>query len=267
MTRLLWLCTIACGCAAQPVIIDGKPVPRVSLDYAGQPFVVRLSDGHPDPGSPSGGTRGFGGRISGNVCGIDVVYDVEHRGDVTRLTGFIDNGAFESTFEVRDVDELARVITGNLARGIFGVSVELRVDRLRGAVGLRSFDLRRSGDVYAGSVDYTSGSRAGNRSRATIEVRGAEALWSLPPSAQAAVLPALLSCYGDELEDKLQPKIVVGFGGRQTWESAHVSALYHAGESGANGNTAQAFDARGGFGSNLPSGAQLSAPGTASGGH
>ena len=42
------------------------------------------------------------------------------------------------------------------------------------------------------------------------------------------MLPALLTCYGDELEGNRRGSLIVGFGGLQTWEGKHVSAIYHA---------------------------------------
>ena len=80
------------GCAPSMVEIAGKQVPRLDLDFIGQPFVVRLSGAYPAPGSPSSGLHASGGRISGNVCGLDFTYDIQHDGTRTRLTGFLDDG-------------------------------------------------------------------------------------------------------------------------------------------------------------------------------
>ena len=90
MHRFLLPLLLVCGCAPTTAYVDGKPVPRLDMDFVGQPFVIRVSAAHPKPGSPSGGLRDFGGRISGNVCGLDITYDVQHDGTRTRLTGFVD---------------------------------------------------------------------------------------------------------------------------------------------------------------------------------
>jgi hypothetical protein len=209
------------GCAPSTVLLAGKNVPRLDLDYIGQPFVVRVSSAHPQPGSPSGGLRGFGGRVSGNVCGLEITYDVQHDGDKTRLTGFIDDGAFESSLEVRD-QGLSRLITGRLTDRGGGVSLDLRKNHLFGNVGLRVFALARKDDQYIGSVKISQSVQA------QAIINGADELWTLPPAAQAVVLASLLTCHGDELEGAMRGSFIVGFGGRQTWEGKHVSAIYHS---------------------------------------
>ena len=222
MRKLLLPLLLLSGCAPTSAVVDGKTVPRLDMDFVGQPFVVRVSAAHPKPGSPSGGLRDFGGRISGNVCGLDVTYDVQHEGSRTRLTGFVDEKQTDSRLEVRDVDGVSRQITGSLdSESGTAVNLDLRKNAIRGNIGLRTFDLGRDGDRYVGSVKVV-----GMTTAATIN--GADDLWTLPPAAQAVVLPALLTCYGDELEQNKRGAFVVGFGGRQTWEGKHVSAIYHA---------------------------------------
>jgi hypothetical protein len=223
MRRLLLPLILAAGCAPTTAVVDGKAVPRLDMDFVGQPFVIRVSGAHPRPGSPSGGLRDFGGRISGNICGLDVTYDVQHEGDKTRLTGFVDEKQVDSRIEVRDVEHVSRQITGTLdSESGTAVNLDLRKNAIHGNVGLRQFDLGfdRAGDRYIGSVKV-----AGITTSATVN--GASDLWTLPPAAQAVVLPALLTCYGDELEQNKRGALVVGFGGRQTWEGKRVSAIYH----------------------------------------
>jgi len=209
------------ACAPTTAMVDGKPMPRLDMDFVGQPFVVRVSGAHPRPGSPSGGLRDNGGRISGNVCGLDITYDVAHDGDRTRLTGFVDENQSDSHLEVKDVEGVSRQITGTLdSKSGTAVNLDLRKNAIRGVVGLRTFDLGRDGDRYIGSV------KVGTIVTAAT-VNGADDLWTLPPAAQAIVLPALLTCYGDELEGQQRGAFIVGFGGRQTWEGKRVSSIYH----------------------------------------
>lgn len=208
------------GCAPSMVEVAGKQVPRLDLDYIGQPFVVRLSGAHPAPGSPSSGLHSSGGRLSGNVCGLDLTYDVQHEGDKTRLTGFLDDGAFETSIEVRD-SGMSRLITGRITDRGGGVSLDLRKNHLFGNVGSRTFEMARKDDQYIGSV------RISESLVAAATINGADELWLLPAAAQAAILPALLTCYGDELEGTMRGSLIVGFGGRQTWEGKRVSAVYH----------------------------------------
>src|SRR5204863_3880444 len=105
---LLLLCVA--GCAPTQAVVDGRTVARLDMDFVGQPFVVRVSAAHPRPGSPSGGLRDFGGRISGNICGLDLTYDIQHAGDHTHLTGFVDENQMESRLDVKDVQGISRQI-------------------------------------------------------------------------------------------------------------------------------------------------------------
>src|SRR3954462_9612057 len=108
----LLTCLFAFGCAPSSAYVDGKTVPRLDMDFVGQPFVVRVSAAHPRPGSPSSGLHDFGGGISGNICGLEVTYDVQHVGDHTPLTGFVDEAQLESRLDVKDVQGVSRQITG-----------------------------------------------------------------------------------------------------------------------------------------------------------
>lgn len=220
MRRLLLSLLVVAGCAPTTAVVDGRQVPRLDMDFVGQPFVVRVSAAHPKPGSPSGGLKDFGGRLSGNICGLDVTYDIQHEGDHTHLTGFIDE-QLESRIDVKDEHGVSRVITGTLDSRGGGINLDLRKNSIRGNVGLRQFDLGRDRDRYIGSVKITN-------MTTSVTVNGADDLWTLPPAAQAAVLSALLTCHGDELEANKRGALVVGFGDHQTWEGKHVSALYHS---------------------------------------
>jgi hypothetical protein len=219
MSALLSL--LAVGCAPTTAVVDGRTVPRLELEFGGQPYAVRLTAGHPRPGGASSGLRDYGGRISGNVCGLDIAYEVQHEGDRLRLSGFVDDQTLASSIVVSDGGGVRRQIEGNLAANGGAVTLDLRYNSVRGNVGLRVFDLGREGDHYIGSVTI------GQSLRALARINGADALWQLPPSVQAVVLPALLTCGGDELEDQLRGALVVGFGGEQTFEAKRVSSLYH----------------------------------------
>jgi hypothetical protein len=212
---------VALGCAPTTAVVDGRTVPRLDLEFGGQPYAIRLSAAHPRPGGASSGLRDYGGRITGNVCGLDIAYEVQHEGDHLRLSGFIDDQTLASTIFVRDDGGVRRTIEGNLATSGGAVTLDLRYNSVRGNVGLRSFELGRQGDHYIGAVTI------GQSVRALARINGADALWQLPPAVQAAVLPALLTCGGDELEDQMRGALVVGFGGEQSFEAKRVSSIYH----------------------------------------
>jgi len=230
---LLLSLPVAAGCAPTSAVVDGRTVPRLDLEFGGQPYAIRLSAAHPRPGGASSGLRDYGGRITGNVCGLDVAYEVQHEGDHLRLSGFVDDQTLTSSIIVNDDGGVRRLITGNLAANGGAVTLDLRYNSLRGNVGLRVFELGREGDHYIGAISV------GHSLRALARINGADALWQLPPSVQAVVLPALLTCGGDELEDQLRGALVVGFGGEQTFEAKRVSSLYHVVPQDAQSSIAQ----------------------------
>ncbi len=218
--RWMLFAALVAGCSPTTAVVNGKTVPRLDMDFYGQPFAVQVTGAHPQPGSPSGGLRDFGGHVSGNVCGLELTYDVMHQGDHTHMTGFVDDGSFESTIDVHDEKGVTRRIVGRLAeQGT--VDLELRKNHIYGVVGQRQFAFGRRGDQYVGWLKV----RQSIVAKATIN--GAPDLWTMPAAAQAVVLPALLTCYGDAIEDRLGNNFQIGFGGHQSWEARHVSALYH----------------------------------------
>src|SRR4051812_3616583 len=151
---------LASACAPATAVVDGRTVPRLDLEFGGQPYAVRFSAAHPRPGGASSGLRDYGGRIIGNVCGLDVAYEVQHEGDHLRLSGFIDDQTLASTLLVTDVGGVSRDIRGNLASNAGSVTLDLRYNSIRGNVGLRAFDLGREGDHYIGSITIGQSLRA-----------------------------------------------------------------------------------------------------------
>ena len=61
------LALASCAGSAAPVIIDGVPTARTTMEFAGNPYSIRHTAAHPRPGSPSSGVKGDGGAIAGTV--------------------------------------------------------------------------------------------------------------------------------------------------------------------------------------------------------
>ncbi|HEX4462565.1 MAG TPA: hypothetical protein VIA18_31525, partial [Polyangia bacterium] len=197
MRKLVFVALVA-GCSPTTAVVAGKTVPRIDLDFYGQPFAVEVTNAHPEPGSPSGGLRDFGGHVSGNVCGLELSYEIVHDGDKTKAIGYVDNNnAFESTIYVHDETDMTRKIGGRLAEQGGTIDLTLRKNHIYGVVGQRQFAFGRRGDQYIGWLKI----RQSVLAKAVIN--GAESLWTMPPATQAVVLPALLTCYGDNIEDHL----------------------------------------------------------------
>lgn len=223
MKRFVYMAVLAAataGCAPTTAIVNGKEVPRLSLAFTGRPFSVKHLRAHPEPRGPSSGLKDDGGHVTGIICGLDVLLDVKHMGDRVRLEGFIDN-TLSANLEVRDV-EGERVITGNLgaSAGVAAVELHLSQAGLRGRVGQRAFLMEIDGDRYVGKL------RINDTRIADATVEGREALWAMPAADMAAVLPALLTCYGGRIENDVRNPLVVKIGGEAGAEPPQTSTLY-----------------------------------------
>lgn len=222
--RQIALAALLAGCAMTPktAIVDGREVPRLALEYNGQPYSVKHEGAHPQPGSPSGGLRDSGGSIRGRVCGMLVDFDVTHKGDHVQLVGSIDNRT-DAAIDVAD-DGGMRHFTGHL--GGLAVDFIAGTGGMQGHVGIRVFAVEATA-----SNDYRGDMRipgmfdpGGGKQSIGITVQGRDALWSMPPADQAAVLPAILTC--GNTQHRIIDDIVIGFGGRPTDRPPETSAVY-----------------------------------------
>ena len=211
------------GCASVPktAVVDGKEVPRLTLEYNGNPFSIKHEGAHPRPGGASSGLSDNGGLIHGRVCGMFIEFDVTHKGDHVQLVGSIDN-RMPTAIDVAEQNG-QRHFTGNL--GPLGVDFVAAPGGMQGHVGIRVFAIERAEDEYRGfmripgTLDINGG-----KQRLGITITGAQALWSMPPADEAAVLPAIFSCGSTQMSviDALE----VGFGGTATDRPPETSAVY-----------------------------------------
>jgi hypothetical protein len=211
------LVLFACASTPSTVIVDGRIVPRPTLDFRGQPFQVRHARAYPNPGSPSSGLRDAGGDIEGRVCGMSIDYAVAHKGDRVELSGNID-GPVPSAITIRE-DGQARSFDGKLG----GMTVALRLGEstLGGRVGPREFELHASGDLLTGLMRAK-----GLIDPLAVEVRGLQALHDMPAADQGAVLPGLLACALGAGRFQAVSTLTVGFGGAMTDMPSQTSSLY-----------------------------------------
>ena len=219
---------LAAGCVTTPktAIVDGREVPRPTLEFSGQPFTVKHEGAHPRPGGPSSGLHDPGGAIRGRVCGMLVDFDVVHKGDHVQLVGSIDNH-IPAAIDVSD-EKGARHFTGNL--GGLGVDFLLVPREMQGHVGIRVFALDASGDRYEGFMRVPGTlDISGGKQRAGVVVDGREALLAMPAADQAAVLPALMTCSGMQFQTGESPGLSVGVGGEATDRPPETSAVYTKG--------------------------------------
>jgi hypothetical protein len=224
LVRSIALLLSLAGCATVPktAVVDGKVVPRLTLDFTGQPYQVEHDGAHPAPGKPSGGLRDAGGRIHGNVCGMFVDYEVTHKGDHVQLVGSIDN-VTDAAIDVAD-ERGMRHFTGHL--GALAVDFIAGTGGMQGHVGIRVFAVEATHDGdYAGDMRipgmYDPG---GGKQSVKLTLHGREALWAMPAADQAAVLPAILTC--GNTQNRMVSDVTVGFGGAPTNAASETSAVY-----------------------------------------
>ena len=63
------------GCVITPktAIVNGREVPRPTLEFFGQPYTIKHEGAHPQPGGPSSGLSVAGGGIRGRVDDMKIV--------------------------------------------------------------------------------------------------------------------------------------------------------------------------------------------------
>lgn len=220
MRILILAALLSAACASAPLtaVVDGREVPRLTLEFNGQPYTIRHERAHPRPGGPSSGLNVAGGDIRGRVCGMNIDYDVSHRGDHVQLVGSID-GRISSELSVRDEGD-ARTFDGAL--GPMGVTLVLRPESLQGHVGRRVFALE------PGEDDTMHGfMRSPNVLGASpIVIHGRSVLAAMPAADQAALLPNLLTCATSSSQYRVVTTLVLGFGGEVTDRPPQTSSVY-----------------------------------------
>ena len=189
------------GCATAP---SGPAV-----HYAGEPFDLEQRPG----------------RISGQVCGMDLMLDVQERAGNVQLTGFID-GSMPVELTAKDVTD-GRRVTGRIGNnaGSSAVDVKLTAIALTGRVGFRNFDLHASptpgDDTLAGTMRI-----AGAQDPAEARVDGRSKLAALSPAVQAALVPTLLECNVQRVGQWGRSSLLVRVGGPAGALPHESSALY-----------------------------------------
>lgn len=222
MKRILApLLLAACAATPRTAVVDGRVVPRPTLEFFGQPYSIKHEGAHPRPGGPSSGLKDVGGGIRGRVCGMLIDFDVMHKGDHVQLVGSIDNH-IPAAIDVSE-ERGARHFTGNL--GSLGVDFVLVTGEMQGHVGIRVFALEVAGDRYGGFM-RVPGTFDINQ-RIEVSVNGRDALLAMPAADQAAVLPALMTCSGKQ--SVMGEPLRVGIGGEATDRPAETSAVYTQG--------------------------------------
>ena len=230
MSRLVLLvCSLLSGCAPTTAIIAGRKVARLDLELTGRHYSIRHRGAHPLPGGPSSNLTDAGGSLSGRSCGMDLEFDVGHRGDHLQLIGFID-GDTPAQLQVREESPGVHLINGKLGR--VGVEYKLAAEWAQGYVGTRVFSLAASGDALAGHMKFPgliSRIQSQGQGAVPILVAGRGELWSIPPAAQALIFTTLMTCWMQHSDVAIAGGLNLQIGGPPADAPRSSSSLYRGG--------------------------------------
>jgi hypothetical protein len=217
-TKLASMVLLACAlpaCASQ----SAAHKQSATLGYSdGRYFAVTHELGDTSVVEPNGGLHANGGRVVGQVCGIDVDFHGEYWGNRLDVSGFTQldarfaatRGSAPVRFDVRD-GERGRQIFGTRSAPnvpLYPIEIYLKPDSLVGTVGLRHYELTRTaGDDLLGTVRTPT--YFGEQTLPFV-IRGASELWSMPAADQAVLVPFMLSCLERVPGDRRVERIVLG---------------------------------------------------------
>jgi hypothetical protein len=159
-----------------------------------------------------------GNRVSGLVCGLNVEYSVQQRGDGVLVSGF---GGRSQFIQVRD-DNGVRHLTGSLGASAARGQLDLTIapDRIQGRIGIRDVDLVAVGDTYQGR--YTVRNQPGS---APMTIEGRSELLRLPASAVGALTPGMFNCEGPTGRPVVWGPVAIRFGGPPGYETRAANDL------------------------------------------
>jgi hypothetical protein len=155
----LWMACAAAGCAT------ASPRQQTLRYTDHQYFAIEQSGGH----------------ISGKVCSVGVDFTAQARPDGVALQGNAEQRV-PMSLEVHDT-------AGGAERALTGPNIDLKLthERVSGKVGSRVYDLPARGDEYVGTLQI-------DETQIPFAIRGKKQLWSMSATAQATILPLLLTC-------------------------------------------------------------------------
>lgn len=235
---ILSLALVVLQTACASVQAPRSKSPRVTLGYTDKKFfAVKHADAVPSGTASRHRLFSSGGWITGNVCGLEINFDVRYTPHELSLNGFLNIDPVDTaqhlsawTF-VRD-----RVKRGVSRREIFGVAGAQRSltsqnppgfdfwmnpERLEGRVGRRRYWLRAEDDNYVGVVELWR-----NGPRVKFVVHGRSALWSMPAADQAALLPFMLSCTYRYRARAGEPILAVNFANLEQKDQDEIDEIF-----------------------------------------
>jgi len=159
-----------------------------------------------------------GNRVSGLVCGINVDYTVQHRGDGVLVSGF---GGRSHFIQVRD-DNGVRHVTGSLGASPDRGELDLTIapDRIQGRIGIRDVNLVAAGDTYQGR--YTVRNQPGS---APMTIEGRNELLTLPAADLGSLVPGMFNCEGPTGRPVVWGPVAIRFGGPPGYETRAANDL------------------------------------------
>ena len=184
------LALAAAGCAGVPktAMVDGREVPRLTVQLSGNPYQLKHEGAHPRPGGPSSGLRDAGGSIRGRVCGMFVDLEAQQRAITSRSSA-----RSTTAIRCRSASTRRAACATTTATSATSASTSRATPRASAAPsgGARSCSIS-TGDVYKGFLK-TPKARGAHLEPMEV-VAGKPALDQLPAVDEAVILPAILTC-------------------------------------------------------------------------
>lgn len=158
--------------------------------FEGRYYAITMYDVHPDANHPFHGVDADAGRIAGVVCGVDVDFMIQHKGDHVMVMGQLGSRTAQIAVSETAGD---RVFIGALGGG--SVALSLSSGSLVGNTPRwRRIELMLD-SVEKDTLSETYWPSFGGREfKIKVRMQQISALWQMPPAAQAAVLPILVEC-------------------------------------------------------------------------
>jgi hypothetical protein len=203
-------CGVLVGCASsRAVVMDTRPVARVTVSYRGDYFAIRHDGAYPGIFDKSRGLNVADGRLRGRLCNVDVDYDATWFGSRLHLDGHSDaagqatrsftrgEGDVRQTLEMVELGAGRRRISGGRPpqwHSEISTSIDLDVspDRLVGTIGMRTYTLVANGDYLVGT--YERHGDVVKPVHETYAIYGRQELATMVAADEALVLLWMMTC-------------------------------------------------------------------------
>jgi hypothetical protein len=201
------------GCGTpRYAVIDGQRRERPSFGYTdGRYYAIQHNRAYPDVLDAAHHVNRDDGMITGRACGNALFFYSDWYGAQLTLDGEASipwqtsaapgEEKFQGTVQVQQLEPGHRLFTGHgifkwgqkRYVGLYPIDLDVGPNGLRGALGDRTFDLKRVNDRLVGWVTQRPVATVGEF-QGPFVIIGPDAFQTMDPSSQAVILLTMLSC-------------------------------------------------------------------------